>query len=155
MMSVQHRYRLSIQLEGKKHEMEIPAHSEAQAVSLYYKEFKVNKTQMSFPVFKELVKCETLGLDNLEQFYSKESNFIRMCKYRKIEFARMGMKVQIAGKMATIVGNHKSDLLVIYDGFSYESKADPRWEIIYFDEAGAIIKDYRKEKGEYAVCIRS
>lgn len=154
-MSVQYRYRLSIQLEGKKHEMELAAHSEAQAVSMYYKEFKENKTQMLFPVFKELVKCENLGLDNLEQFYVKEANFIKMCKYRKVEFARMGMRVQIAGKMATIVGNHKSDLLVIYDGFSYESKADPRWEIIYFDEAGAIIKDYRKEKGEYAVCIHS
>ncbi len=154
-MSIQYRYRLSIQLKGKKHEMEIAAHSEAQAVSMYYKEFKENKTQILFPVFKELVKCENLGLDNLEQFYVKEANFIRMCKYRKIEFARMGMRVQIAGRMATIVGNHKSDLLVIYDGFSYASKADPRWQIVYFDEAGAIIKDFRKGKGEFTVCIPS
>ncbi|HGH7177566.1 TPA: hypothetical protein ACJMKJ_005210 [Bacillus wiedmannii] len=154
-MSVQYRYRLSIQLEGKEHKMELPANSEAQAISMYYKEFKFNKTNMLFADFKELVNCESLGLDNLEQFYSKEANFIRMCKYRKIEFARMGMRVQIAGQMATIVGNHKSDLLVIYDGFSYESKADPRWEIVYFDKNGEIIKDYRKLKGGYAVCIHS
>lgn len=154
-MSVQYRYYLSIQLGDKKHKMEITANSEAQAISLYYKEFKFNKTNMLFADFKELVTCESLGLDNLEQFYSKESNFIKMCKFRKVEFARMGMRVQIAGKMATIVGNHKSDLLVIYDGFSYESKADPRWQIVYFDEDGAIVRDFRKEKGEFAVCIHS
>lgn len=154
-MDVQYRYRLSIKLEGKKHEMEITANSEAQAVSMYYKEFKDNKTNILFPIFKELVNCESLGLDNLEQFYSKESNFIKMCKYRKIEFARMGMRVQIAGKMATIVGNYKSDLLVIYDGFAFESKADPRWQIVYFDETGEIVRDFRKEKGEFTVCIHS
>ncbi|TSI19934.1 hypothetical protein FOT98_08940 [Bacillus sp. HY001] len=135
--------------------MEVSAYSEAQAISMYYKEFKLNKTNMLFADFKRITNCECLGLDNLEQFYCKEKNFLRMCKFRKVEFARMGMRVQIAGKMATIVGNHKSDLLVIYDGFSYESKADPRWQIVYFDEAGAVVKDFRKGKGEFAVCIHS
>ncbi|MED1406942.1 hypothetical protein P4U07_30115 [Bacillus mycoides] len=154
-MNVQYRYRLSIQLDGKNHVMDIAAYSEAQAVSMYYKEFKFNKTNMLFADFKRMAICEYLGLDNLEQFYSKEKDFLRMCKYRKIEFAYMGMRVEIAGKMATIVGNHKTDLLVLYDGLTRESKADARWEIAYFDEMGAIVRDYRKAKVGYAVCIHS
>ncbi|MGQ7108377.1 hypothetical protein ACUN13_29560 [Bacillus cereus group sp. Bce041] len=154
-MTVQYRYRLSIQLNGKHHKTEVAAHSEAQAVSMFYKEFKLHKTNMPYSDFKRIVNCEYIGLDNLEQFYSKEKDFLRMCKFRKIEFAYMGMRVEIAGKMATIVGNHKTDLLVVYDGMSHESKADPRWEIIYFGENGEVVRDWRKAKEGRAVCIHS
>lgn len=154
-MTVQYRYRLSIQLNGKYHQTELTAHSEAQAVSMFYKEFKLHKTDMSYSDFKKIAICEYVGLDNLEQFYSKEKYFLRMCKFRKIEFAYMGMRVEIAGKMATIVGNHKTDLLVVYDGMPHESKADPRWEIIYFGKNGEIVRDWRKAKEGRAVCIHS
>lgn len=154
-MTVQYRYQLSIQLNGKFHELKIAAHSEAQAVSMFYKEFKSNKTNIPYTDFKRRVNCECLGLDNLEQFYSKEKDFLRMCRFRKIDFAYMGMRVEIAGKMATIVGNHKTDLLVVYDGMSHESKADPRWEIVYFGQNGEIVRDCRKAKEGHAVCIHS
>ncbi|HDR6825809.1 TPA: hypothetical protein QCV86_003000 [Bacillus thuringiensis] len=154
-MTVQYRYQLSIQLNGKFHELKISAHSEAQAVSMFYKEFKLNKTNMPYADFKRRVNCEYIGLDNLEQFYSKEKDFLRMCKFRKIDFAYMGMRVEIAGQMATIVGNHKTDLLVVYDGMPYVSKADPRWEIVYFGQNGEIVKDCRKAKEGLAVCIHS
>ncbi|MGG1147639.1 hypothetical protein [Bacillus wiedmannii] len=149
-MNVKYKYRLSIEIENKLHAMEIGAESKDQAISLYYTYFKLDKTNMLFADFKRLVICEQLGLDNIEQFFGSEAEFEKMCRYRKIEFAYLGMRVQIAGRMATIIGNNKSDLAVIYDNIPKVFAADPRWEVVYFDKNGKVIKKRRNLEGVLA-----
>ncbi|MGG1340137.1 hypothetical protein ABE244_06065 [Bacillus toyonensis] len=149
-MNVKYKYRLSIEIEGKSHAMEIAADSKDQAISMYYTHFKLNKTNMLFADFKRWVICEQLGFDNIEQFFGSEAEFEKMCRYRRIEFAYMGMRVQIAGRMATIIGNNKSDLAVIYDNIPQVFAADPCWEVVYFDKNGKVIKKRRKLEGVFA-----
>ncbi|MGQ5528592.1 hypothetical protein [Bacillus sp. CGMCC 1.60114] len=72
-----------------------------------------------------------------------------MCKRRKIEFAYLGMRVEIIGKVGTIVGNWKTNLYVVFDGDSNKYNVHPHWEIAYFDENGRVVKEY--QKGVYAI----
>ncbi|MEN1936016.1 hypothetical protein AAIE21_10415 [Paenibacillus sp. 102] len=99
--------------------------------------------------FLKYVKCENLGFADITQLYGKEKYFRRMCRYRKIDFAYRGMRVQVAGRMGTIVGNYKTNLFVVLDGDFEKCNVHPWWEIAHLDEEGNIVRDYRK--GVYAV----
>ncbi|WP_440162313.1 hypothetical protein [Bacillus mycoides] len=58
----------------------------------------------------------------------------------------MGMRVNVAGKWGTIVGNWKTNL---FDGKIEAYNCHPYWEIAYFDEEGNAV--HSCQKGEYAI----
>ncbi|MEC3273626.1 hypothetical protein P9Z89_24095, partial [Bacillus thuringiensis] len=60
-----------------------------------------------------------------------------------------GMRVEVQGRTGTIVGNCKNDLFVVLDDNPHKFRFNPHWEIVYFNNDGEIIKDYRK--GAYAL----
>lgn len=82
----------------------------------------------------------------------KEKQFIsEMKRLRDIDFARIGMQVQVSGYFGTIVGLNLSGNLDVK--FSNQlrfgkrpSNCHPTWEICYYDENDNIIKDYREGK---------
>ncbi|WP_243523713.1 MFS transporter [Bacillus pseudomycoides] len=150
-MNLKFKFKLYTIFEPWKSEKEIVAENEKEARFKYYRTFTSQRGyfEMKFQEFMKFVKCESLGLADVTQLYGKERNFRRMCERRKITFAYLGMRVQILGRMGTIIGNRKTNLLVLFDGDTHAYNCDPRFEIAYFNKEGCIIKDTRK--GVYAV----
>lgn len=82
---------------------------------------------------------------------SKADQFIAdMKRCRGIDFARIGMQVEVAGHIGTIVGMNSSANLDVR--FVNElkfgkgvSNCHPTWETRYFDADGNVIADYRRD----------
>ena len=82
----------------------------------------------------------------------KEKMFIEdMENQRGIDFAKIGMMVEVSGDIGTIKGmNHSCNLDVVFANTLKHGKGKynchPTWDICYFDKDGEIIKDYREKK---------
>lgn len=80
---------------------------------------------------------------------TKAQQFIDdMKRFRGIDFARIGMMVEVCGEIGTIVGmNRSANLDVRYANQQKRGKGTynchPTWEMRYFDERGEVIADYR------------
>jgi hypothetical protein len=83
---------------------------------------------------------------------SKDEQFIAdMKRTRGIDFARIGMMVEVNGEIGTIKGmNSSANLDVVFANQAKRGKGShnchPTWETRYFDAAGAVVADYRKSK---------
>lgn len=83
---------------------------------------------------------------------SKADQFIAdMKRCRGIDFARIGMQVEVAGHMGTIVGmNSGANLDVVFvNQLKFgkgKSNCHPTWQTRYFDADGKVIADYRTNK---------
>lgn len=83
---------------------------------------------------------------------SKASRFQEdMTRVRGIEFARLGMMVEVNGEMGTIEGmNANANLDVRYTNqLKHGSRlhnCHPTWNVKYFDENGAMIAHFDDEK---------
>ena len=79
---------------------------------------------------------------------SKEQKFLDdMKRCRGIEFARLGMMVEVDGHLGTIVGiNRSANLDVVFANQlkfgKGKSNCHPTWRTKYFDENGLLIKEY-------------
>ncbi|MFD0768839.1 MFS transporter [Bacillus sp. CGMCC 1.60114] len=148
-MKLQYNFKLYTVFEHWPCEKIITEETQENAKYEYYKQFSHRFWDMPYTQFLKFVRCENIGLVNVEQLFSNEKSFRRMCKKRRITFAYLGMRVQVLGRMGTIIGNHNNDLSIVFDGDTLPYSCDPRFEIAYFDKDGQIIKDNRK--GVYAV----
>lgn len=87
----------------------------------------------------------TRKLTKAEQFVAD------MTRCRGIDFARIGMQVEVNGDIGTIVGmNGSANLDVKFANQAKYGKhahnCHPTWETRYFDADGKVIADYRKNK---------
>ena len=79
---------------------------------------------------------------------SKEQQFIdAMYRYRGIEFARLGMLVEVDGDIGTIVGFNGSANLDVqfFDGRKHGIRpvsCHPCWNIKYFDSDGSLLAQH-------------
>lgn len=82
----------------------------------------------------------------------KEKQFIDdMIRCRGIDFARIGMMVEVDGHIGTIVGmNGSANLDVIFANQQkfgkHPQNCHPTWRTAYFDQDGNIIADYRNKE---------
>jgi hypothetical protein len=78
----------------------------------------------------------------------KEKKFVEdMKRCRGIEFARIGMMVEVDGHIGTIVGmNSSANLDVVFANQQKfgksKSNCHPFWKTRYFDKDGVVIADY-------------
>jgi hypothetical protein len=69
--------------------------------------------------------------------------FNHMKQQRDIDFAYMGMRVEVDGKPGIIVGSNMSQNLdVCFDGEHWKSNCHPWWRVKYFDSKGNVIKEF-------------
>jgi len=84
----------------------------------------------------------------------KEKQFIDdMKRCRGIDFARLGMMVEVDGDVGTIIGmNQSANLDVMFANRLKHGKhpmnCHPTWRIRYFDEKGEVIADCTKTNVE-------
>lgn len=101
---------------------------------------------ITFKDFVKHVRCKKVGLASAEALFTNPREFQRMCESRGLaDFAYQGMRVEVAGKTGTLVGNYGMNLYVVFDGQWIRSNCHPWWETKYFDKEGNVIKDYTKE----------
>ncbi|NLU17987.1 MAG: hypothetical protein GXW94_19875 [Serratia liquefaciens] len=81
---------------------------------------------------------------------SKDQQFIDdMIRCRGIDFARIGMMVEVYGDLGTIVGmNGSANLDVVFANQlkygKHPENCHPFCEVKYFDKSGTVIADYTK-----------
>jgi hypothetical protein len=92
---------------------------------------------------------------------SKASQFIAdMIRCRGMDWVRIGMQIEVAGDMGTIVGmNSSANLDVVFTNrLKYgkgSSNCHPWWETRYFDKDGNVIKNYRRDAGTVATTVEA
>ena len=74
-----------------------------------------------------------------------------MIRCRGIEFAELGMMVEIDGELGTIKGmNANANLNVLYTNQlnhgSHLHNCHPMWKVKYFDKAGVVIAHFDENK---------
>lgn len=82
---------------------------------------------------------------------TKEAQFIAdMIRCRDMDWVRLGMQVEVAGDMGSIVGMNSGGNLDVVFANRLKFGQGPRnchpwWETRYFDVDGTVIKDYRRQ----------
>lgn len=98
---------------------------------------------MEFGDFVKQVKCKLLNKFHVKDLFTQNiSDFERMKKHRGIEFAYLGMKVEMSGKKGVIVGYYGMNLLICLDGNWWGDNCHPWWRMKYFDNEGNLIKEF-------------
>lgn len=96
--------------------------------------------------FGEVVKylrSRKIGEFKVQDLFGNKAQFDRVCKNRGISFAHLGMRIEVDGRMGTIVGSNRSgNLDVCFDGQWWEENCHPWWRTKYFDNKGNLIKEY-------------
>ena len=84
----------------------------------------------------------------------KEKQFIEeMKRCRNIDFAQLGMMIEVNGSIGTIVGmNPSANLNVVFANQQKYGKhahnCHPTWETRYFGSNGKVIADYRTKANQ-------
>lgn len=69
--------------------------------------------------------------------------FAETARDRGVPFARIGMRVSVAGRFGTITGcNSAGNLDVLFDSRASAENVHPTWNITYYDEDGDIIAEF-------------
>lgn len=74
-----------------------------------------------------------------------------MLRCRGIEFARLGMMVEVDGNMGTVEGlNASANLVVRFDNDDNQENhplsCHPTWNVKYFDKSGSVIAHFDGDK---------
>ena len=96
--------------------------------------------------FGEIVtslRCRKIGSFKVSDLFGDREMFRSVCEGRGITFAFQGMRIEVDGKMGTIVGaNGSCNLDVCFDGDWWSGNCHPWWMTKYYDRKGNLIKEY-------------
>jgi len=139
-------YKVWSHFDGEdKYSETIIAETRGKAKYEYYRNLQ-ECFDITFKDFVKHVRCKKIGLASAESLFTDKKEFERMCQNRGLsEFAYQGMKVEVAGKKGTIVGNYGFNLYVVFDGEWIRANCHPWWETKYFDCNGKLVMDYTKK----------
>ena len=122
-------------LAGSKHETTVLARSPGDAKARFY-----HHLDGDFPYLDIRVRCDGPPMTTVQ--------IRRNAEYRGVPFVRAGMPVEVDGQRGVIVGvNSSANWDVLFDQDSRWGNqvvnCHPTWEIVYFDDDGTVIKDFR------------
>ncbi|MBU2703665.1 hypothetical protein Ga0466249_004813 [Sporomusaceae bacterium BoRhaA] len=94
--------------------------------------------------FKRIEYCRKIGGFKPRDLFGDWGTFDRMKQARDIEFAYMGMRIEVCGKRGTIVGSNSSlSLDVVMDGTCWTENCHPWYRTKYFDRKGNVIREFK------------
>ena len=123
---------------------EIIAETPSKARYRFYNELDADEPYSEYFKYIKVRKIGVCDKDYLPFIsdYDKEK-FERVIANRNITFAKIGMKISVAGKIGKIIGaNSSMNLDVDFLGDGTKSNCHPTWETIYFDENDFVIKSF-------------
>jgi hypothetical protein len=93
------------------------------------------------------MRYRKIGEAHVGVYFKDNDTFQNVRKSRGIEFAYLGMKVEVNGKVGVIVGGNQSlnlDVLFYYGTKDqYIGNCHPWWKMKYFDINGNVIREYK------------
>jgi hypothetical protein len=93
------------------------------------------------------IHVKSLGAMKPSDFFEDVERFNDICERRGMEFVRMGMTIDVAGKKGIVVGGNSSlNFNVIMEGTTHAQNCHPTWETTYYDKQMNVIKDFKKPK---------
>ncbi|WP_336689401.1 MULTISPECIES: hypothetical protein [unclassified Chryseobacterium] len=75
-------------------------------------------------------------------------------QHYQLPFLEKGMKVEADGKFGKITREKNGYIEILFES-GKKGLAHPTWEMVYYDEAGNVIKDFRKLKTSVEEAIRT
>lgn len=98
---------------------------------------------LDFGDFVKQITCKCLHKFSPRDLFRNDDTFERVKSQRGIEFAYLGMKVEMDSKKGVIVGGNSSlNLDICFDGESWSDNCHPWYRMRYFDKKGNLIKEY-------------
>lgn len=89
------------------------------------------------------LRCRKISGFKVQDLFGDQEKFQRVCENRGIEFAYIGMRVEVDGQKGTIVGaNDSCNLDICFDGKWWGDNCHPWYMTKYFDQSGNLIKEY-------------
>lgn len=129
-------------IDGDDHRHTEIAESHGKAKYQYYEYLQDGIWEAPFGEIIPHLRCRKIGLASILHFFGNKEQFEDVCKRRNIEFAYQGMRIEVDGKMGTIVGGNSSgNLDVVFDGQWRPQNCHPGWMTKYFDKNGNVIQD--------------
>jgi len=104
-------------------------------------------TEVNTPYFEMFrgIGVKVLHKFKVSDLFGNIDQFNRMKKSRFIEFAKIGMNVEVCGKRGTICGSNGSmNLDICLDGEYHLRNYHPWWRVVYIDDEGSVIKEFKK-----------
>lgn len=110
----------------------------------------LSETRQYSDVFRCL-KSRKIGPASPRSFFPKNeyqiSTWEAVRTRRGIHFAFLGQRIDVDGKMGTIVGGNDSlNLNVVFDGQGHVENCHPTWETTYYKNDGHTVEKCYKEK---------
>ncbi|RIV26407.1 hypothetical protein D2Q93_04345 [Alicyclobacillaceae bacterium I2511] len=88
------------------------------------------------------LRVKKIGIASVRSLFGNPETFTSVCQQRNISFAYQGMRIEVSGKMGTIVGaNNSSNLDVVFDGEWHVENCHPGWKTRYYDANGNVVQD--------------
>jgi hypothetical protein len=99
---------------------------------------------ISFGGFLKRATCKLLNKFHYKDLFIQDiEDFKETLVRRGIEFAHLGMKVEVAGRPGRIVGcNASLNLDVCFEGETWKNNCHPHWRIKYFDNQDKVVAEY-------------
>jgi hypothetical protein len=96
------------------------------------------------------MKVKKVGCASISYFFNDNDTWERVKKWRNLDFAYLGMEVDVCGKKGIIVGGNSGlNLQVVFDfdkGKPWIDNCHPWYETTYFDRDENIVADYKQRK---------
>lgn len=121
----------------------VVAETAGKAKYSYWK--KINDCyDIEFKGFLKSAKCRFVNKFKYADLFTKNlGDFNETIQRRNIEFAHLGMRVEVCGKSGRIVGcNDSLNLDVCFDGEHWRTNCHPHHKIKYFDNNNSVIAEF-------------
>lgn len=90
--------------------------------------------------------CRCLRKARKEDYYQKHHDFEKNKRYRGVPLCDYGTEVELRGKRGFIIGaNDSCNFDVKFEDGIHN--CHPNYELVYFDEQGNVMYDFRKGQG--------
>ena len=131
----------------KKYLAETPSKAKYQHADFLY-----NELEYGHSVFEMLRKMRVrkIGPAHIGVYFKDNETWESVKKHRNIQFAYLGMEVEVCNKKGFIVGGNSAlnlDVIFNFDtSQQYISNCHPWYETVYYDNKGNVLADYREKK---------
>ena len=96
------------------------------------------------------MRVRKIGPVSIQFYFNYNDTWENTKKWRNLDFAELGMEVDVCGKRGVIVGGNCSlNLDVIFNYGTKQQYIDnchAYYETVYYDKEGHILADYREPK---------
>ncbi len=138
-------FEFEVRVDGWDFGYRCVAKTAGKAKYAYYQFLQDGIWETTFAEIMPRLLVKKIGRATIQSFFGNPETFASVREQRNMPFVHQGMRLEVDGKMGTVVGaNSSSNWSVVFDGTYHEEYCHPWWKTRYFDADGNVIADYRE-----------